>query len=162
MTLPPTGFFGTKASFLSDVSLILETIIVAGIMYGWYLGKKHRSGNHHWLMLVMVVVDLAFLAIYMVHRLVDPAATLAPGTFYQYVYMPTVLVHSFISSIAFIMGLVLSVRGIRHHVKSAKAGTYVMDAEHQKKHRRQGVWTAWAYLISALTGIAVYYMLYMM
>jgi uncharacterized membrane protein YozB (DUF420 family) len=157
-----TGFFGTKASLLSDISLILETIIVAGIMYAWWLGKKHKSSNHHWIMLVMVVVDFGFLAVYMVHRAIDPAATIAPGPFYQYVYLPTVLVHSFISSIAFVWGLVLSIRGIRHHVKDSKPGTYVMDADYLRKHRRQGVWAAWSYLISALTGIAVYYMLYMM
>ena len=51
------GFLGTKASLMSDVSLILETVIVAGIMVGWYLGRKHRSLQHHWLLLVTVATD---------------------------------------------------------------------------------------------------------
>lgn len=157
------GFFGTKASFLSDVSLILETVIVGGIMYGWYLGRKHRSSNHHWLMLVMVIVDVAFLAVYMVHQVIDPKVLFpVHNAFYSYVYLPTVLVHSFISSVAFILGIVLSIKGIRHHVKDTKPGTYVLTKEYRPRHARMGRWTAWSYLISALTGIAVYYMLYIM
>lgn len=157
------GFFGTKASFLSDVSLVLETFIVAGIMYGWYLGRKHKSSNHHWLMLVTVIVDVAFLIIYMFHQAVDPKVLFpVHNAFYSYVYLPTVLVHSFISSVAFIMGIILTVQGIRHHVKNTKPGTYVLTPEYRPKHGKSGVWTAWAYLLSALSGIAVYYMLYMM
>ncbi len=157
------GFLGTKASYLSDVSLILETFIVAGIMFGWYLGWKHRSWKHHWLMLVTVIVDVAFLIIYMFHQAVDPKVLFpVHNTFYRVVYLPTVLVHSFISSVAFILGIWLTVQGIRYHVKDTKPRTYVLAQDYRLRHGRMGVWTAWSYLISALTGIAVYYMLYMM
>jgi uncharacterized membrane protein YozB (DUF420 family) len=157
------GFLGTKASLLSDSTLILETIIVAGIMFGWYLGKKHRSLNHHWLMLVMVVTDVAFLILYMVHQAVDPKVLFpVHNAFYRMVYLPTVIVHSFISSAAFILGIWLAVQGIRHHVKGTKQGTYVLKPDYRPRHARMGVWSAWAYLISALSGMGVYYMLYMM
>lgn len=158
-----TGFFGTKASLLSDISLVLETFIVAGIMWGWWLGTKHKSFKHHWLMLVTVIVDVAFLVVYMIHQAVDPKVLFpSHDTFYKVVYLPTVLVHSFISSVAFILGIWLAVQGIRHHVKDSRPGVYVLTREYRPRHGRMGVWTAWSYLISALTGIAVYYMLYMM
>lgn len=157
-----SGFFGTKASLLSDISLVLETFIVAGIMWGWWLGAKHKSWKHHWLMLITVVVDVAFLIVYMFHQAVDPKVLFpVHNAFYKFVYLPTVLVHSLISSVAFVLGIVLTIQGIRHHVKS-KPGVYVLTPDYRGRHGRMGVWTAWSYLISALTGIAVYYMLYMM
>jgi putative membrane protein len=157
------GFLGTKASMLSDVSLILETVIVVGIMYAWYLGKKHKSLNHHWLMLVMVLVDVGFLIVYMIHHAVDPKVLFpSHDAVYKYVYLPLVIVHSFISSAAFILGLILSINGIRRRNKDAKASVYAFVSGYRPKHARLGVWAAWSYLISAITGIAVYYMLYMM
>lgn len=158
-----TGFLGTRATLLSDVSLILETIIVGMIALGWWYGRKHRGWSHHWLMLVTVVVDVGFLAVYMLRRVLEPTVLFPKhDTFFFAVYLPVVMVHSIISSVAFVLGIVLTVKGIRQGTSGKGRRTYGLSKEYAPKHHRMGVWAVWSYLASGLSGIAVYYMLYMM
>ena len=157
------GFLGTKATLLSDVSLILETFIVVAIIWGWWLGRKHRGWSHHWVMLATVIVDVGFLIVYMLRRLLEPTVLFPThGVFYAAVYLPVVMVHSIISSVAFVLGIVLAVRGIRNRAATSKPRTYALKTEYRPRHDRLGVWAVWSYLTSGVTGVAVYYMLYMM
>ncbi len=157
------GFLGTKASFLADLSLILETVIVVLIMIGYFAARKRRTWNHHYLMLVTFLVDIGFLIVYMGRRIVEPRV-LFPlhNLFYYAVYLPVVLVHSFISSIALIIGAILVVKGLRRGIKNREKKAYAFDKDYRPRHRRLGIWGIWCYLISGLTGILVYIMLYVM
>jgi uncharacterized membrane protein YozB (DUF420 family) len=156
------GFLGTKASLLSDVSLLLETVIVIAIVVGWRLGKTHKGWRHHWIMLFTVVVDVGFLIVYMLRRLLEPTVLFpSHGTFYFAVYLPVVMVHSIISSVAFIAGIVLTVQGIRHGIRDSAARKFRLSPDYRPGHVGWGKWTVWFYLLSGVSGIAVYLMLYL-
>ncbi|GAB4278983.1 MAG: hypothetical protein Kow0056_11780 [Coriobacteriia bacterium] len=157
------GFMGTRATLLSDVSLILETLIVVMIVAGYFQARKHKGWNHHYVMLATVLVDVAFLVVYMGRRLLEPTVLFPEhSTFYYAVYLPVVMIHSIISSVAFVLGLILVWRGIMRKAKTSKPKTYALLAEYRPKHKRLGLIALWSYLVSGLTGIAVYYMLYVM
>jgi putative membrane protein len=157
------GFVGTRATLLSDVSLVLETLIVVLIVVGYWYGRQHRKWSHHYVMLVTVIVDVGFLVVYMGRRMLEPTVLFPEHTpFYFYVYLPIVMIHSIISSVAFVLGLILTIKGIRRKLQTEKPKTYALQKEYRPKHKRMGLWALWSYLLSGISGIAVYYMLYMM
>ncbi len=153
---------GTRASFLSDVSLILETVIVILIIVGYFYARKHKGWNHHYLMLVTVIVDIGFLVIYMARRAIEPSVLFPEhNIFYFAVYLPVVMVHSIISSVALILGLILLVNGIKNGLKNKERKKYTFSKEYRPRHKKMGLWGLWSYLLSGITGILVYIMLYM-
>ncbi len=156
------GFLGTKATSLSDVSLILETIIVILILVGYFYGRKHRGWNHHYLMLVTFIVDIGFLIVYMARRVLEPTVLFPEhNIFYFAVYLPIVIVHSIISSVALVIGAILVVKGIKRGIKNKEKKKYSLPKDYRPKHKKLGVWGVWSYLLSGITGIMVYVMLYM-
>ncbi len=157
------GFLGTRGTLLSDISLVLEFAIVAIVLVGLRFGRKHRGWPHHWTMLASTAVFLAFFVLYMVHRSVDPAATFSShGMLYFALYLPVVIVHSLVSTVAFILGVFVSVQAIRKGARGARERSYALSADYLPRHTRIGVVSAWCYLLSAVTGIAVYYLLYVL
>lgn len=158
-----SGFMGTRASFLADLSLFLETLIVILIIVGYFNARKHKSWNHHYIMLTTVLVDVVFLLVYMLRRVFEPKVLFpVHNLFYFAVYLPIVLIHSIISSAALIIGIILVVKGLRRGMKNKERKTFRFEKDYFPRHRRLGIWGVWCYLISGITGILVYIMLYVM
>ncbi|HEY3317922.1 MAG TPA: DUF420 domain-containing protein [Coriobacteriia bacterium] len=156
------GFLGTKATLLSDVNLVLELVIIAIVLAGWRYGRAHRGWQHHWTMLVTVAVFLAFFLIYMLRRTLEPPVTFPTrDTLYFAVYLPVVIVHSAVSTVAFLLGTFVSVQGLRKGVRNSAKRAYALKAGYRPRHARLGIISTWCYVLSAVSGIAVYLLLYL-
>jgi uncharacterized membrane protein YozB (DUF420 family) len=114
-------------------------------------------------MLTTVLVDVVFLLVYMLRRVFEPKVLFpVHNLFYFAVYLPIVLIHSIISSAALIIGIILVVKGLRRGMKNKERKTFRFEKDYFPRHRRLGIWGVWCYLISGITGILVYIMLYVM
>jgi uncharacterized membrane protein YozB (DUF420 family) len=59
------GFLGTAASFAADVVLLLEISMGVGLLIGAWLARKRRFRQHAWCQSIIVLLNLAVIALMM-------------------------------------------------------------------------------------------------
>lgn len=59
------GFLGTAAPFIADLILLLEIAMGAGLLCGSWLAHKKRFQQHAWCQSVVVLLNLAVIALVM-------------------------------------------------------------------------------------------------
>jgi len=65
------GLFGTRATYFSDLSLILEVLVTTAFLLGYYFAKKREITNHYRMMISAVFLDISFMVSYMVKSLIE-------------------------------------------------------------------------------------------
>ncbi|ADC64829.1 protein of unknown function DUF420 [Ferroglobus placidus DSM 10642] len=152
------GIFGTRASFFSDLSLILEFFVTFAFLSGYYFARKRKISPHYKTMLSAFILDVSFMVSYMVKSLVEGRTEFTGSEFVKiYVYLPTVIFHSIIS----IVVLILAAYTIYHGFRSTeKTNGRKMIEKEKKKHHKVGKLTILTWILSFASGLAVYYLLY--
>jgi len=103
-----SGIFGTKASVLSDLNLLVQIVLLVILLVGFRLGKKKTKASltmHGRFMRVLVVLNVLSILFVM-----GPSLLLNFGAAVDEVFVvgfPLTLVHHSIGLVAEILGLVL-------------------------------------------------------
>ncbi len=151
------GFFGTRAGNFSDISLILEFLVTSAFLLGFYFARKRDISAHYKTMVSALILDSSFMVSYMVKSLIEGRTEFTGPEFVRmYIYLPTVIFHSIISIVVLAMAVYMVYHGFRN---TAKADGRKMVRE-KKKHHRIGKLTIITWLLSFASGLAIYYLLY--
>ncbi len=151
------GFFGTRASYFSDLSLILEFLVTSAFLLGYYFARKRSINAHYRTMVSALILDTSFMVSYMVKSLIEGRTEFkGPEYIKAYIYLPTVIFHSIISIVVLAMALYMVYHGFRNTTKTN--GRRMIRSK--ERHHRLGKATIITWLLSFASGIAIYYMLY--
>jgi uncharacterized membrane protein YozB (DUF420 family) len=98
------GFLGTAASRVADVVLLLEVGMGAGLLVGALLARMGRFRQHAWCQSVIVLLNLAVIALTMVPSFSVHVFPKIPGKLGKAYYALTT-VHAAIGTVAEVAGL---------------------------------------------------------
>ncbi len=153
------GIYGTKASLYSDLSLTLEFLVTAMFFTGYYFARKRNFSLHPKFMATAFMLDIAFLVSYMIKSLAEGRTEFAgPALIYKLVYLPTVIFHSIISIVVLLLAAFMVYNGIRNFDREKLS----MKPENVLKHRKFGRITLTTWVLSFMSGLAVYLLLYVL
>ncbi|MFQ6089437.1 MAG: DUF420 domain-containing protein [Candidatus Methanofastidiosia archaeon] len=154
------GFFGTRASFYSDLSLSFEVLLVITFLIGYRYAKRHMGSKHHRVMLIVFLIDLSFFSTYMIKSLIEGRTEFTgPEMIYKLVYLPVVIIHSIVSVATLVLGVYMLFNGFR---SSKDVNGRKVLVRNPKKHRRLGLITLIIFGVSAFSGFLVYILLYVL
>jgi putative membrane protein len=154
------GFFGTSATFFSDISLILEAIILGSFIVGIRYARRHLSNQHYKIMTAGFVLNVIFVGSYMIRSLLseDSVRFSGPEVVKTLVYLPTVIVHGIASLGAFALAGYTVYYGFTHTVQ--KKRRVFTDSGLRTRHRLLGILAVSTWTLSFATGVLVYLLLY--
>ncbi len=153
------GFLGTKADFWWDVTLTSETIVVIVFVLGWLYGRRGQGMKHQKTMLIATVLVTGWLAMYVAQQIIAGLSGFdGPEGVKLFVYVPTIIFHSLVSTLA----IILSGYQIYSGFKWSKiAGAErVLSGAGASRHRKLGKVTLLSYLMSVITAYMIYFMLF--
>jgi len=151
-----TGIFGTKASFYSDVSLVLEIVITLLFTIGYFYEK--RRGKHCIIMGAAVTTNIIFVISYMVSRLLAEEVPSPPEQFAT-LYRSVVIPHGILSVL--VLFLAISQAFLAYQWRKKK-NDIVALGKRRSTHRKLGLTILVLWYISFLSGITVYTILYVL
>ena len=152
------GIFGTRAGYFSDLSLILEFLVTFAFFFGYYFARKRRISMHYRTMLSAFILDVSFMVSYMIKSLIEGRTEfLGPEFVKIYVYLPTVIFHSIISLVVLFLAAYMIYHGFKN---TEKINGRKMIEKEKERHRKIGKITLVTWFLSFLSGLAVYYLLY--
>ncbi|WP_290900556.1 DUF420 domain-containing protein [Ferroglobus sp.] len=152
------GIFGTRAGYFSDLSLILEFLVTFAFFSGYYFARKRRISMHYRTMLSAFILDVSFMVSYMIKSLIEGRTEfLGPEFVKIYVYLPTVIFHSIISLVVLFLAAYMIYHGFKN---TEKINGRKMIEKEKERHHKIGKITLVTWFLSFLSGLAVYYLLY--
>lgn len=155
------GIFGTAASTLSDLGLVLEVVILLIFMVGVLHSRRHLANRHYKIMTAGYTLNLLFVATYMGKNILEGGTKFqGPDEVYRSIYLPVVIVHGVASVLAFLVAGYTVYYGYTHTVQKAKR-TFV-GRKYHSTHRKLGYTTLAIWSIAFATGIVVYLLLYVL
>jgi putative membrane protein len=156
------GLFGTSATLYSDLSLVLEAIILGGFFVGFSYARKKLSNEHYKVMTSAFVLNLIFVGSYMVRGLLKEGSPqfMGPEFIKDFVYLPTVIVHGIASLLAFLIAGFTVYYGYSHTVQ--KRRRVFPKSSNRSVHRILGILTISTWTLSFVTGVFVYILLYVL
>ncbi|MEE8168309.1 MAG: DUF420 domain-containing protein [Candidatus Hydrothermarchaeales archaeon] len=156
------GFYGTSAGSFSDLSLTLEIAVTIVFLGGVFYARRHRSLLHYKLMTIGFVFDFTFMVSYMAKRLVEGSTEFkGPENMYKLLYLPVVILHSLISVAVLVLAGYMVLYGYRNSTVKGKVRVFHAK-EKYRWHRKIGYATVATWIISFLTGISIYLLLYVL
>ncbi len=156
------GIFGTSSSVFADVSIVIEALILLSFAVGVGYARKHSVSRHYKIMTAAFILNLAFVAVYMVRSLIQEGSSdfMGPGSIRDFVYIPTAAVHGIASLAAFTLAGYTVYYGYTR-TSQKKIRTFKAP-ELRSTHRTLGILTLSTWTLSFCTGIAVYVLLYVL
>jgi uncharacterized membrane protein YozB (DUF420 family) len=149
LTMP--GFLGTKATFRSDLTLVL--ILISAVLFniGFILARKKHFTAHRWVQtsavtLNTLVVLISMVTSYIIYILPGIPAKLAQGD-----YAVTTL-HALIGAIALVWGVFVALRGNNLVPKKLRFINYKLFMR----------WAYGLYMVATLGGIIVYIIVFVL
>jgi uncharacterized membrane protein YozB (DUF420 family) len=149
-----TGIFGTRASLLSDVGLILEIVTTVLFTVVYFLEK--RKGKHCIAMGGAVTANTVFVISYMVSRLLREEVP-SPSPQFASIYRIVIIPHGILSTLVLILALSQAFLGYRWRRKEKNN---VVLGKRRATHMKLGLTTLILWYVSFLTGVIVYAILY--
>jgi len=151
------GFLGTYASNFSDFSLILEILVTIAFLSGYRFARRRIISKHYKTMITAFILDVSFMVSYMIKSLIEGRTKFGgPENLKLYIYYPLVVFHSIIS----IVVLALAAYMIYHGFKNTRPINGRKMLTEKGKHHKMGEITIIVWMLSFLSGIAIYFMLY--
>jgi putative membrane protein len=155
------GFLGTKADFWWDVTLTSETIVVIAFVLGWIYGRRHQGVKHQKAMLAATVLVTAWLAMYFTQQAIAGLSGFdGPKAVLLYVYRPTLIFHSLVSTLAVLLSAIQIWSGFKS--SRLERGERVLTGRGASVHRRLGKVTLLSYLMSIVTAYMIYTLLFVL
>jgi uncharacterized membrane protein YozB (DUF420 family) len=143
--LTTPGFLGTKATFRSDLTLIL--ILITAILFniGFILARRKQFKAHRWVQTISVsintlVVIISMVTSYIIHILPGIPSRLGQGDY------AVITVHGIVGAIALLFGVFVALRGNNLVPKSLRFKNYKLFMR----------WAYALYMLATLGGVAVY------
>ncbi len=153
------GIFGTSASTLSDLGLVLEIVILVVFIIGVLHSRRHLANRHYKIMTTGFSLNLVFVLIYMGKGIIEGGTKFqGPEEVYSSIYLPIVIIHGIGSVLAFLIAGYTLYYGYKHTIQKKKR-TFVSKEYHQT-HRKLGYITITTWSIAFITGTIVYLFLY--
>jgi len=105
-----SGFLGTRASFLSDLSLVL--ILFSAILFtvGWQLARYKQYDIHRWVQTLAAIINAIVVIAVMIRSFVVHILPGIPGKLLEGDYGVTT-VHAIIGMIGLLLGIFVVLRG---------------------------------------------------
>lgn len=129
---------------ISTTFIVLSAVTVA---IGWYLIKQKKIESHKKTMTLAAVFALIFFIIYM-SRTIFMGNTSFGGPDEMKIYYTVFLVfHIFLATTGAVFGIITLYLGYKNNIK---------------KHRKLGPITSIIWFFTAITGVAVYFLLYVL
>lgn len=160
------GFLGSRASSLSDVSLVLLVAAAVLITLAWRSAVRRDGTRHHALMILGVATAWFFFLTYMANRLYHiasgtPVADFGgPAAWRRAWWIPLIVVHSSAATIVLLWSLAQVWSGYRRARKSE--GRWRMSANDRPRHAATGRGFLAVWYLTTATGILVYLSLYVL
>ncbi len=142
------GIFGTRASFVADMNLILQVVILGMLSWGVFQAKRRKFQAHHTLMTVAVIANAALIVAVMNPSFfrILPLALRNPGADQSTVLWP----HMVLGAVAEMLGIYI--------VLATNSGAL------ESSRRRTLTWlmriTFLLWVLALVVGIALYFVWY--
>ncbi len=154
------GFLGTYAGTFSDVSLMLEIFVTLAFFSGYFFARKRQISRHYRMMVFAFMLDVSFMVSYMVKSLIEGHTKFGgPVAIKMYIYYPVVAFHSIISIVVLLLAGFMVYHGFTRTEKSVDSRKMVREVA---RHHRMGKITLFIWILSFLSGILVYLLLYVL
>lgn len=132
----------TILPFLSTLFIVISALLVA---VGWYLIRQGKRIPHQKVMVAAAVFAILFFLIYASRTIIVGNTIFGGPDHIKTFYMIFLIFHIFLATAAAVMGIIT--------LTLAFKGNFF-------KHRKIGPWTAVIWFLTAITGVTVYYLLY--
>ena len=157
------GFFGTPASSLSDLGLILVQLsAISGTIAFYFMRYKRKPILHMITMFLGVLLLWSFLALYVLNYVLNGVKTFGGPPEVVVVYYPFLIIHI---AGAMIMGYLTAQQmytGLKRfdNAQEKEWAKFKFDPAYRQKHRSRGLTGVILWWFSALSGLVVYFLLY--
>jgi uncharacterized membrane protein YozB (DUF420 family) len=143
--LTSPGFLGTKATFRSDLTLVLILITAVLFNLGFFLARPKQFKAYRWVQTTSVtlntlVVLISMVTSYIIHILPGIPAKLSQGDY------AVTTVHALVGAIALLLGLFVMLRG----------NELVPQRMRFKNYKLFMRWAYALYMLATLGGVIVY------
>ncbi|MDA8066098.1 MAG: DUF420 domain-containing protein [Thermaerobacter sp.] len=146
-------------AFWWHLILLTEAALLAAGGIGYAAVRRHRADAHHWMMLLATAVVFGWIGSYMVMALTYGYVRFGgPPVVYHFLFIPLILVHSLVSTLALFLCAVSVALGFKF--SGRRGGRRVLLGEEGRRHRRVGKLTLWFFVGSAATAYLAYAFLY--
>lgn len=132
---------------LPTISTLFIVISACLVAYGWVLIKKGLREKHKSTMLLAAVFALAFFIVYLSKTIFVGSTKFGGPEYLQVPYLIFLLTHIVLSTVAAVFGIVTLTLGMKQKFA---------------KHRKVGKWTSIIWFITAISGVMVYCLLYVL
>jgi putative membrane protein len=132
----------TWLPYVNQAFIVVSAIVMA---FGWAAIRRGKKETHKRLMLTSVVLAACFFISYVLKTAVVGDTTFGGPKGIRPFYYTFLQIHSILATVAAIMGVITLVYAYR---------------ELFGKHRKIGPWTAIIWFITAITGVTVFLLLY--
>lgn len=147
--LTAPGFFGTKATFLSDATLVLILITAVLFTIGWQLAVRKRYGPHRWVQTSAVILNTLVVLASMINSFLVYILPGIPGKLNEGSYGITT-VHAIVGMVGMLLGVFIVLR----------ANNLVPKALQFKHYKRLMRISYCMYMLATFLGVVVYIVVY--
>jgi putative membrane protein len=132
----------TLLPFLSTLFIVISAILVA---VGWYLIVKGKRDSHQKVMVAAALFAILFFVIYASRTFIVGNTEFGGPDDIKLFYTVFLIFHILLATVGAVFGIIT--------LTLAYKGNFF-------KHRKIGPWTAVIWFLTAITGVMVYYLLY--
>ena len=143
------GFFGTRANLFSDINLVAQLVLLAGLSMGAILARRGNIAAHQYNQTAWVLFNVVLTIFIMGVAFFEYIAPGLPGNFSK-AYVVASTIHTVLGSLTILCGIYLLLRMNRRLPKSLRISWW----------RGLMRLTLALYWIVGLFGLAVYYFWY--
>ena len=157
-----SGLFGTHASLQTDIALIFVVLsALFGVLARYYIIKK-KPFRHMLFNTSGVILLYIFLIFYLYNYLVNGVLTFGGTGFIQWFYYIFLIIHMVSSALNGFFCTILALRSLIRFDNSQENEwkKFPFDAIYRSFHKRIGKLTFLLWIFSAVSGVMVYILLY--
>jgi uncharacterized membrane protein YozB (DUF420 family) len=143
------GFLGTRATFRSDVTLILILVTAVLFTIGWRLAVRKRYEAHRWVQTLAVILNTLVVTFTMISSFLMHILPGIPGKLNEGDYAVTT-VHALIGMAGLVLGVFVVLRANKLVPKALRFGNYKLFMRI----------SYCLYMLATLLGVVVYIVVY--
>ena len=156
------GLFGTYASIYTDIGVTFVVLsAILGLSARYYIGKK-RPYIHMILNITGVIFLYIFLTFYLLNYLIGGVYTFGGKGLAVLFYYLFLVIHIAGAASLGLLCTYLVIRSIKRFDNSQENEwkKYPFEKDYRSLHKKIGKVNVWLWIFTALSGVAVYLMLY--
>ena len=143
--LTTPGFFGTRATLRSDLTLVLTLLTAVLFNIGFLLARRKQFEAHRWVQTSAVIINTIVVIVSMVTSFIIYILPGIPSKFGEGDYAVTTM-HAFVGTIGMLFGIFVALRG----------NNLVPGALRFSNYKPFMRWAYGLYMLSTLSGAIIY------